>query len=57
MKKSINDKTKKEVIIIGDSMLNNINNRGLSKSKKVEVLNFQGATSSDIIGKIDDVLN
>ena len=57
MKKSINDKTRKEVIIIGDSMLNNINNRGLSKSKKVEVLNFQGATSSDIIGKIDDVLN
>ena len=57
MEKSINGKAKKEVIIIGDSMLNNINNRGLSKSKKVEVLNFPGATSKDIIGKIDDVLS
>ena len=57
MEKSINGKARKEVIIIGDSMLNNINNRGLSKSKKVEVLNFPGATSKDIIGKIEDVLN
>ena len=30
----------KNVIIIGDSMLNNINSRGLSKSKKVSVSNF-----------------
>ena len=57
MEKSINGKARKEVIIIGDSMLNNINNRGLSKSKKVEVLNFPGATSNDIVGKTDDVLN
>ena len=57
MEKSINGKARKEIIIIGDSMLNNINNRRLSKSKKVEVLNFPGATSKDIIGKIDDVLN
>ena len=38
-------------------MLNNINSWGLWKSKKVEVLNFTGATSNDIVGKIDDVLN
>ena len=38
-------------------MLNNINSWGLSKSKKVEVLNFTGATSNDIVGKIDDVLD
>ena len=38
-------------------MLNNINSWGLSKSKKVEVLNLTGATSNDIVGKIDDVLN
>ena len=50
--KSINGKAKKEVIIIVDSMLNNTNNWGLSKSKKVEVLNFPGATSKDIIEKI-----
>ena len=38
-------------------MLNNIKSRGLSKLKKVEVLNFLGAISNDIVGKIDDVLN
>ena len=37
-------------------MLNNINARGLSKSKKVDVLNFLGATSSDIVNEIDEVL-
>ena len=35
-------------------MLNNINGRGLSKSKKVDVLNISGATSDDIVDKIDD---
>ena len=38
-------------------MLNNINSRGLSKSKEVDVLSFSGATSSDILRKIDDLLN
>ena len=37
-------------------MLNNINARGLSKSKKVDVLNFPRATSSDIVNEIDEVL-
>ena len=37
-------------------MLNNINGKGLSKSKKVHILNVPGATSGDIVGKIDDVL-
>ena len=46
-----------KVVIIGDSMLNNINSRGLSKSKEVDVLNFPGATCSDVLTKIDDVLN
>ena len=57
MEKLINGNARKEVIIIGDSRLNNVNSRRLSKSKKVEVLNFPGATSNDILGKIDDVLN
>ena len=38
-------------------MLNNINSRGLSKSKTFEVLNFPKAASNEILGKIDDVLN
>ena len=37
--------------------LNNIKSRGLCKSKKVDVLNFSGATSEDILTKIDDVLD
>ena len=37
-----------KVVILGDSILNNINNSGLSKMKKVDVLNFPGATSTDI---------
>ena len=39
----------KNAVIIGDSMLNNINSRGLSKSKKVSVSNFPGGTSKDIL--------
>ena len=47
-----------KVVIIGDSMLNNIKSRGLlCKSKKVDVLNFSGETSEDILTKIDDVLD
>ena len=38
-------------------MLNNSNNLGLSKTKKVDVLNFPGATSTDILTKIDNVLD
>ena len=44
-----------KVVVIGDSMWNNINSRGLSKSKEVDVFNFPGATSSDVLTKIDDV--
>ena len=46
----------KNVVIIGDSMLNNIKGKGLSKSKKVDILNIPGDTSGDIVDKIDDVL-
>ena len=45
------------MVIIDDFILNNINSRGLFKSKEVDVLNFPGATSSDVLTKIDDVLN
>ena len=54
--KTPNNKTSNNVVVIGDSMLNNINARGLSKSKKVDVFNFPGATSSDIVNEIDEVL-
>ena len=41
-------KKRENVIIIGDLMLNNINSRGLLKSKKVTVINHPGTTSDDI---------
>ena len=52
-----NERETKDVIVIGDLMLNNINSRGLSKSKKVQVLNFSGATSVTIVDKMDDILD
>ena len=42
----------KNVIRIGDSVLNNINSRELSKSKKVSVSNFPGATSEGILDEV-----
>ena len=54
LKKSSYDRTK-NVIIIGDSRLNNVNSCKLSKSKKVEVLNFPGATSTDIVNNMDGI--
>ena len=55
-----NSNSKKEksqkVIIIGYSMSNNINSRGLSKSKKASVSNFPGATSEDILVEVEDTL-
>ena len=54
--KTSNNKTSNNVVVIGDSILNNINARGLSKSKKFDVLNFPGATSSDIVNDINEVL-
>ena len=41
-----------KVVVIGDSMLNNISNRGLLETKKFDVLNFRGATSTDILQKL-----
>ena len=54
--KSSKDGRSKEVIVIGDSMLNNVNSRGLSKSKNVEVVNFPGATNTGIVENIDEIL-
>ena len=37
-------------------MIANVNSRGLPKSKKVELLNFPEATSTNIVNKVDDIL-
>ena len=47
--KSSNDGRTKEVVVIGDSMLNNVSSRGLSKSKNVEVINFPGVIALTLL--------
>ena len=37
-------------------MLNGVNEKGLSKSHNVKVKNYPGATSENILDKIDDLL-
>ena len=53
MSMQICNKKRKNVVIIRDSMLNNINGKRLSK---VSILNIPKATSGDLVHKIDDVL-
>ena len=43
---------RKDFIAVVDSMLNNINSRGLSKTKKVSVSNHPGTTSEDILSAV-----
>ena len=45
-----------KTVEIGDSMLNDVNEKGLPKLRKVKVKNYPGATSEDILDKIDDLL-
>ena len=61
--KSTHDKTssqgngerndKKKVVVTGDSLLNGINERGLSKPHKVNVQNVPGGTSETILKELD----
>ena len=46
----------KSVFIVGDSVQNNINSRGLSKSKKVAISNHPVATSEDILSAVEETL-
>ena len=57
LEKPVNVNNKKSnLVVLGDSMLNSINGWGISKSKKVYLLNFPRATSSDIMNKTDEEL-
>ena len=47
---------KKNIVVIGDLMFNGVNEKGLSRSYNVKVKNYPGATSEDILDKIDDLL-
>ena len=47
---------KRKIIIVGDSLLNGINEKGLSKNHSVKVNNIPGGTSDVILDKFDDFL-
>ena len=47
---------KRNIIIVGDSLLNGINEKGLSKNHSVKVNNILGGTSDVILDKLDDFL-
>ena len=52
-----NKETKKKVVVTGDSMLNGISRKGLSKSHKVTVENVLGETGKTIVDDLDQMLN
>ena len=46
----------KSVVIVGGSVQNNINSRGLSKSKRVAISSYSVATSEDILSAAEETL-
>ena len=50
------DKEGKNVIVVGDLMLNNISEGGLSKNHLVKIKNFTGTTTDKINEEIDVLL-
>ena len=55
-KKDKTKEQKKRVVITGDSMLNGIHEKGLSKSHTVKINNFSGGTSETVLENIDETL-
>ena len=47
---------KRKVIVVGDSILNGINERRLSKDFKVRVNNIPGGTSKTVLEKIEELV-
>ena len=47
---------KKNIIIVGDSLLNGIHEKGLSKNHSVKMNNIPGGTSEVILDKLDEFL-
>ena len=48
---------KRKIIIVGDSLLNGIHEKGLSKNHSVKVNNVPGGTSDAILDKLEDFLS
>ena len=47
---------KRKVIVVGDSLLNGINERGLSKDFNVKVNNIPGGTSETVLDKVEELV-
>ena len=47
---------KSKVIVVGNSLLNGINERGLSKDFNVNVNNISGGTSETVLDKIEELV-
>ena len=48
--------SKRKVVVTGDSMLNGINERGLSKHQNVKIQNFPGGTTETILDKVQTLV-
>ena len=53
---SSNSQIKQKILVAGDSMLNNIHERRLSKQHTVKVKNFPGVTTARILKKMENLL-
>ena len=53
---SNNSQLKRKILVAGDSMLNNIHERGTSKQHTVKVKNFLGATTEATLEKLENLL-
>ena len=56
---NLNSEEKQEkvkTVVTGDSILNSMNEKGLSKSHNVNIKSYPGATSEDILDKINNLL-
>ena len=47
---------KKKIVLTGDSMVNDISEKGLSVNLKVNIVNFPGGTSKKILEKLDAII-
>ena len=52
----INSEHKRKVVITGDSLLNGLHEKGLSRNHRVKVNNFPGGTSETILENIDEII-
>ena len=53
---NIGNNSKRKVVVTGDSVLNGINERGLSKHQNVKIQNFPGGTTETILDKVETLV-